>query len=340
MFYFLLICGSSLYSGYSLSLIAPSQSTNLLGKRIHDNLLHLQTLTKEDLGRVITCWSNFNEGKVLRRYLDTEQEVLQEAHCYIDGLDAIPFHDSSLSEFKWVKELAAEHASILAELKTYENPNFSSNMNMHMDMDERQWQSARDSKGSSYGPKWTTLGLQDRSKWDLDRLLHFPKTKHVIDRLHVPACELFFARQESKSGILPHTDKNNFILTCHVGLEVPKGGKECWLKVGKEKYYWENGHYCIFDTSIEHSTYNAGATDRIVLLVRFWHPGLKSHEISALKFIFDMLDHHYLYGEDSLRTLEMNYLGAGGGWKKKTKSSSMPSSNAGLGFGKVNAAKK
>jgi aspartyl/asparaginyl beta-hydroxylase (cupin superfamily) len=40
-----------------------------------------------------------------------------------------------------------------------------------------------------------------------------------------------------KSGIKPHSDKNNFIITFHVGLDVPEG--ECYIQVGNEKHYWK-----------------------------------------------------------------------------------------------------
>jgi aspartyl/asparaginyl beta-hydroxylase (cupin superfamily) len=35
--------------------------------------------------------------------------------------------------------------------------------------------------------------------------------------------------QGPHSGIKPHSDKNNFIITAHLGLDVPEG--DCWIKV-------------------------------------------------------------------------------------------------------------
>jgi hypothetical protein len=58
--------------------------------------------------------------------------------------------------------------------------------------------------------------------WDRDHenTKKFPSTVKIIQQLNIPACEVFFARQEALSGIKPHSDQNNFILTCHLGLQV------------------------------------------------------------------------------------------------------------------------
>ena len=84
-----------------------------------------------------------------------------------------------------------------------------------------------------------------------------------------------------KSGIKPHSDKNNFIITCHLALDVPEG--ECWIQVGDTKYHWKNGKAVIFDTSIMHSTENSSDRERYVLLIRFWHPELTPAEQKAFK---------------------------------------------------------
>lgn len=81
------------------------------------------------------------------------------------------------------------------------------------------------------------------------------------------------------SGINPHSDLNNFILTAHLAVDVPED--QCWIRVGGETRYWKNGEMLIFDTSIYHSTRNDGDRDRYVLLIRFWHPGLAAEEVEA-----------------------------------------------------------
>lgn len=56
--------------------------------------------------------------------------------------------------------------------------------------------------------------------------------------------------------------------------------KRSWIIVGGENRVWENGKTLIFDTSFTHETWNDGETDRYVLLLRFWHPGLTRKEVN------------------------------------------------------------
>ena len=112
-------------------------------------------------------------------------------------------------------------------------------------------------------------------------------TVKALTSAGVPSCEVFFAKQGPNSGIVPHSDKNNFIITCHLGLDVPPASEgECFIKVGNKKKYWLNGEACIFDTSIHHSTENQTKRTRYVLLIRFWHPDLTQLEIKMFKYIF------------------------------------------------------
>jgi hypothetical protein len=73
-----------------------------------------------------------------------------------------------------------------------------------------------------------------------------------------------------------------------LGLQVPEG--QCWIKVGNETREWRNGKMLVFDTSFYHSTANDADSDRVVLLIRFWHPELSKTERDALSFIFAALE--------------------------------------------------
>lgn len=74
----------------------------------------------------------------------------------------------------------------------------------------------------SYGPDWRTLVLQDRGLWEPKNAKIFKNTVKVLKDTGVPSSEVFFARQAPKTGIKPHTDNTNFILTAHLALDVPK----------------------------------------------------------------------------------------------------------------------
>ena len=299
------------------STIAPSSSSQnqqeqngetSLADRITKNLYELNenddSKLNNKINRVIECWENFSSGNKVKKYLDDDKLILQEADCYVPNLDALSFHDVNDENkynnyYKWVKGLEKQYKIIYKELKNYQ-----SKIN-YAKINHEEWLPPRDTNGEAYGPEWKTMGLQDRGKWDDERIEFFPKTKKILTSLNVPSCEVFFARQGPNSGIKPHTDKNNFIITCHIGLDVPEN--ECWIKVGNEEYKWKNGEGVVFDTSIEHSTKNISNKDRYVLLIRFWHPQLTLEERDAFNYIFDMLDYS-AYGEEALSNFENSYI--------------------------------
>eukprot|EP01039_Chlorochromonas_danica_P001547 gene1547-1685_t len=296
-----------------------------LADRIKDALT-IKYPPSQDISRILTCWDNFVAGKKLERYLLDEgnKEFLQTADCFVDGLSVQCFHD--MSRYSWTKPLEASYEVILNELINYENQRRLSSTiatttttttpSHERDLSQLKptgdgllgdgyWLGPRDTSAGSYGPEWRTLGLQDRSVWNPELVPYFPKTVEIVEKLAVPACEVFFSKQGPHSGIKPHSDRNNFIITCHLGLDVPEG--ECSIKVGNEEYFWKNGQAQVFDTSVIHSTENKSDRTRYVLMLRIWHPELSAVEIDAFKFIFGYLDHSAL-GDEALREYEMKHL--------------------------------
>jgi hypothetical protein len=108
----------------------------------------------------------------------------------------------------------------------------------------------------------------------------------LIKEANVPTAVrgVIFARQQPFSGVKPHSDGRNFILTCHLGLKIPP---KCWIEVGNERRQWEEGKAIVLDTSFVHSTGNESNNDRFVLIIDFWHPDLTAAEREALEFIYD-----------------------------------------------------
>jgi hypothetical protein len=208
---------------------------------------------------------------------------LQQASSFIYGLEAEPFHDVHNGRFKWLEKLETEHKAIHEELKSaISNPDLER-------LGNSIWSRAAREEAVAYGPDWRTLVLQDRCVWEETNVNLFPNTTRLVREASSPSVEVFFARQAPETGIKPHTDFTNFILTSHIGLDVPEN--ECWMQVGTEKYWWKNGEAVIADTSFIHSTDNfSKSKDRYVLIIRFWHPDLSIVERSAIQFLFDALD--------------------------------------------------
>jgi hypothetical protein len=208
---------------------------------------------------------------------------LQQASSYIYGLSAEPFHNVHDGRFSWIEELETKYKIIHEELESaIKNPELDR-------LGNSIWSHAAREEAVAYGPDWRTLVLQDRCVWEETNMAIFPKTSLLVQEALSPSVEVFFARQAPGTGIKPHTDFTNFILTSHIGLDIPEN--ECWMQVGEEKYFWKNGEAVIADTSFFHSTENFSKNkDRYVLIVRFWHPDLSRSERSAVQFLFDALD--------------------------------------------------
>jgi len=209
---------------------------------------------------------------------------VQQAVGYVQGLTAQAWHE--VEAFSWASVLEEHAGEIQAELQAALTPGGNARVSK---TGTNVWSPAARADAMAYGPQWRTLALQDRGKWDAANSPLFPRTVQLVrDISGVPSLECFFARQAPGSGIKPHSDYNNFIMTAHLGLVVPEG--KCWMKVGDSTRQWRNGKLLIFDTSFVHETYNEADTDRHVLLIRFWHPEVTPLERTAIQFLTDCVD--------------------------------------------------
>ena len=170
------------------------------------------------------------------------------------------------------------------------------------------------------GSGWSAIRLQRLGQWNSENCQEFPKTYELLKQLNIPLAVrgVCFARQAPGSGVQPHSDGRNFILTSHLGLKVPDSG--CWIKVGDEKRTWQVGKLTTLDTSFSHSTGNDSNEDRHVLIIDFWHPELTEAERAALSFVYD-LRNKFESGMVPFRkpkSLEEAGSGLGGWWKNLT----------------------
>ena len=200
----------------------------------------------------------------------------------VDGLTAKPFWDVAADpeSFPWAAELEAKAHIIIEE--------FESNL-LEQDEDDEGRMFSGDSAWQSkvMGTGWSAVRLQRLGVWNTDNCRKFPKTYELLQSLNIPLAVrgVCFARQAPGSGVQPHSDGRNFILTSHLGLKVPDG---CWIQVGDERRSWEAGKLTTLDTSFEHSTGNPTDSDRHVLIIDFWHPELSEAERKALAFVYDL----------------------------------------------------
>jgi len=249
-------------------------SVELIGKQMRS------MFGEKSSARIIKSLEQTLKGGEVIRYIEGQGE--QRASSYIENLLAIPYHDVYNGQFTWMEKLENNYGQIQQEFQlALQNPELETSGNSI-------WVPAARDDAVAYGPNWRTLVLQDRCEWGEVNCKLFPKTVELLKSVQCPSVEAFFARQPPNTGIKPHTDNTNFILTAHLGIDVPEA--ESWMQVGKFKRYWENGKGLVADTSFIHSTSNeSDLKDRYVLIIRFWHPELSQLECQALQFLFDAL---------------------------------------------------
>jgi aspartate beta-hydroxylase len=195
---------------------------------------------------------------------------------HVDGLTSKPYWDaaSETELFPWAAKLEASADIIEEEFAT---------------MMQNQKLFAADSvqQNQVMGEGWSALRLQRLGEWNMENCEKFPKSYQLLRSLQIPLAVrgVCFARQKPGSGVLPHSDGRNFILTSHLGLRIPEG---CWIQVGEERREWQEGKLLTLDTSFSHSTGNPTESDRHVLIIDYWHPELTEAECSALDFVYDL----------------------------------------------------
>lgn len=220
-----------------------------------------------------------SEGVELDRVLDPSNELMvQKAHSYVDSLTAVPWWDPS--QFKWAWRLEKEWQVVRDELReALSDGRLENGYNI--------WGRPK-AETSKHASDWRTLPICDRTVWDSTNSALFPKTCDLLTRSKVPVVEAFFAQMPPKTDIKPHSDSCNFVLTSHLGIEIPEG--ECDLTVGNATVEWRNGQVLLFDTSILHAAENRADKTRYILMMRIYHPELSKTEKAALKLVFDCLD--------------------------------------------------
>jgi aspartyl/asparaginyl beta-hydroxylase (cupin superfamily) len=231
---------------------------------------------------------------------------------HVEGLTSRPFWNATDEPllFPWARDLEANANVILQE--------FEAKLILSPDNDDSF---ASDSawQNQVMGAGWSAIRLQRLGVWNAETCAQFPRSYDLLRSLQIPLAVrgVCFARQAPGSGVQPHSDGRNFILTSHLGLQIPPG---CWIKSGEEQRGWEVGKLTTLDTSFSHSTGNPSDSARDVLIIDYWHPELTEAERSALEFVYS-LRNKFESGQVPYRrprSLEEEGGGFGAMWKTLT----------------------
>lgn len=91
----------------------------------------------------------------------------------------------------------------------------------------------------------------------------FPTTWNIINK--IPGLvTASFSILSPGTEIHPHTGFTDKVLRVHLGLITPTN---CALVVDNTEIKWEEGKCFVFDDTQEHSAYNRGSEDRVILIL-------------------------------------------------------------------------
>jgi len=117
---------------------------------------------------------------------------------------------------------------------------------------------------------WRSFFLWGYSYPIEDNLAQCPKTAAIVAR--IPNLNsAFFSILAPGTHIPAHRGVTKGLITCHLGLIVPRDG-DVRMRVGDRVVRWAEGETLVFDDTYDHEVWNDTAGTRVVLLIQFERP--------------------------------------------------------------------
>lgn len=118
--------------------------------------------------------------------------------------------------------------------------------------------------------KWRSFFLWGYGYPIEDNLARCPETRKVIEQ--IPGLNsAFFSILAPGTHIPEHRGVTKGIITCHLGLIVPRDG-DVRMRVHDRVVRWAEGETLVFDDTYKHEVWNDTAGTRVVLLIQFERP--------------------------------------------------------------------
>jgi beta-hydroxylase len=118
--------------------------------------------------------------------------------------------------------------------------------------------------------KWRSFFLWGYGYPIDDNLARCPHTREVVER--IPGLNsAFFSILAPGTHIPEHRGVTKGLLTCHLGLIVPREGN-LRMRVDDRVVRWSEGETLVFDDTYPHEVWNDTDETRVVLLVQFERP--------------------------------------------------------------------
>ena len=118
--------------------------------------------------------------------------------------------------------------------------------------------------------KWRSFFLWGYGYPIEDNLARCPATRALVAR--IPGLNsAFFSILAPGTHIPAHRGVTKGLITCHLGLFVPRDG-DVRMRVADRIVRWAEGETLVFDDTYDHEVWNDSAGTRVVLLVQFERP--------------------------------------------------------------------
>jgi len=209
-------------------------------------------------------------------------DPMQRPPHMVVGIASKPWYKPE--DFAWVRRVEENWESIRIELETLEKASAAK---------DGQWihlsgMDATLTAGTGNWPTYPILGVgaerEDMARRQCPfthKLLSEIESVRAHAELRGSEETAIFSRLRPGMRLRPHCGPTNTHLTCHLGLRAPAGYS---IRVGSETRTWSEGRCIIFDDSFEHEVLHDGDgdADRVVLLIRFWHPDVRPSARAAI----------------------------------------------------------
>eukprot|EP00941_MAST-03F_sp_MAST-3F-sp1_P005402 g5402.t1 len=236
-----------------------------------------------ELERARTLVSNFVASSPNCPWIDPLG--FQRAGFISKKLLSFPFWDiESDSRLEWIHQLENQSKVVIRELISLQK---QKNLQPWFTVGGSHRTSGRKDGSVLTSGEWKEIVLVSGKRKDNSLGEHFfPETiamlkniaQDAVDLAERGAGEIILSKLSANTKISPHCAPHNLRLTCHLGLDIPEDSECCRIRVGNEWRTWKKSKCLVFDDSFEHEVENNSLKkERIILLLRFWHPDL-SHE--------------------------------------------------------------
>lgn len=211
-------------------------------------------------------------------------EMQKPEFLYFPGLTPQPWFDAR--DFAWHDAVVGAHEIIRDEYLALDRSVDAFNPYIYAGADEKTLQGT-DFSGLAGNTDWSAFHLA-KAGWIESHCERCPQTAALMRSLPLASAErympeVFYSVLAPGTDILPHHGQTNIRLTVHLGLIVPEG---CAIRVGAETRGWAPGELLAFDDSFEHTAWNHGDRERVVLIFEAWHPDLTEPERDGLQHFF------------------------------------------------------